>query len=259
MKVASWNVNGVRAAEKKGELENFLNLVSPDIFLMQEIKSRPENLSAIEKKYSKSFHVFWNSAEKPGYAGTGVLVKKSISVQNFQTQMLDWNDSEGRIAQIDFKNGDENFSILGVYFPNGGKSEAAWDEKIEFYHHFLSHVNSLRESGKTVIWGGDLNVAHQEIDLARPRENRNSIGFLPAERDWVSKCISENWVDVFRQKFPEKVVYSWWHLISRARARNVGWRIDSIFCDQKFYERVKKIEYLNHQMGSDHCPVVLEF
>ena len=123
---------------------------------------------------------------------------------------------------------------------------------------FLKYINKLRKSGRLIIWAGDVNCAHEEIDLARPKSNMKSIGFLPEERDWVSKVIKNDWIDVFRHLNPEKVVYSWWHLLSKSRERNVGWRIDYFFIDNKIMKDVTDITYINEQMGSDHCPVKLE-
>ena len=168
--------------------------------------------------------------------------------------MPDFDDTEGRIAKIMF----DNYSIFSVYFPNGGKSPEAWQGKLVFYKKFLNYVNALRDNGEEVIWAGDVNCAHEEIDLARPKENEGSIGFRPEERAWVSTFINNRWVDVFRQTFPNEVCYSWWHYLSQARQRNVGWRIDYFFVDEGFYSKVKGVEYLNSQMGSDHCTVLME-
>jgi len=254
MKIISWNVNGIRAVERKGELESFLKTHNPDIFLIQETKAQEEQLMAIKKKYSE-YEQFYECAEKAGYAGTALWVKKVYTPSiHFGAGMPDYKDTEGRIARVDIG----NWSILGVYFPNGGKSSEAWNEKLVFYEKFLEYVNLLRTEGRKVIWAGDVNCAHEEIDLARPKDNVKSIGFLPEERAWVSKVIENNWADVFRTLHPEKIVYSWWHVITRARERNVGWRIDYFFLDSMEMPLVQNIEYLNDQMGSDHCPILLE-
>ena len=254
-------MNGIRAVERKGELQKFLETSDPDVLFFQEIKAKPEQLSKFLTEHS-DYQQWYHPAEKPGYAGTGVWVKKNekLKIKNlkFETGMPGWDDHEGRVSRISFEKSAEKFEFLGVYFPNGGKSPAAWEEKLRFYDHFLGFVNGLRAQGKTVIWTGDVNCAHNEIDLARPEDNRRSIGFLPEERAWVSRCIESDWVDVWREKFPRKIIYSWWHVITRARARNVGWRIDYFFCGREFFPRISAIEYLNDQMGSDHCPVMLE-
>ncbi len=262
MKIASWNVNGIRAVERKKELQLFLKTHDPDLLFLQEIKGTSDKFSKYLTE-NPDYETFYNSAEKPGYAGTGVWIKKEV-VQNINNLEFmhafegDPCSAEGRLSQVNFEKDGKQFSVLGLYFPNGGKSPEAWKDKIIFYEKLLEHVDALRESGREVLWMGDVNCAHQEIDLARAKENVNSIGFLPPERDWISKCVAHHWVDIFRNTYPDKIIYSWWHLISKARARNVGWRIDYIFCDASFFPNIKNIEYLNDQMGSDHCPVLVE-
>jgi len=254
-------VNGIRAVDRKGNLAEFLEKYQPDIFLIQEIKATEEQLDKLKfrEKYS-DYTQFYHPAQKPGYAGTAIWLRKDFFAgipTKFQTGMDDFHDDEGRISRISFVKDGENFEIFSVYFPNGGKSPAAWDGKLVFYEKFLNFVNSLRDQGKTVIFAGDVNCAHEKIDLARPESNKNSIGFLPEERAWLTKWVANGWVDIFREKFPDKVIYSWWHVITRSRERNVGWRIDYFFVDRKSREKIKNIEYLNDQMGSDHCPVLL--
>lgn len=255
MKIISWNVNGIRAVERKGDLESFLKKHDPDIFLIQEIKAQESQLKPLAEKYTQ-YSKFYHSAEKPGYSGTAIWVKNdSFSEKSFHSGMPNFEDTEGRISQVDI----DDYSILGVYFPNGGKSEEAWQGKLVFYEKFLEYANTLRKNGRKIIWAGDVNCAHEEIDLARPKDNDGKIGFHPKERAWMSKCINQGWIDVWRKKFPEKTeVYSWWHVITRARTRNVGWRIDYFFIDETLYQDVQKIEYINEQMGSDHCPVSIE-
>ena len=255
MLIASWNVNGIRAVERKGELQNFLEVHDPDVVFFQETKAKPEQLAAIVDKYDH-YQQFYHAAEKPGYSGTAAWIKTGGYQVDFFTGMPDRNDTEGRISRLSLP--EKNLELLGVYFPNGGKSRAAWEDKLVFYEQFLAQVNQLRFEGKQVIWCGDVNCAHNEIDLARPESNRKSIGFLPEERSWISKCIEHGWSDIWRARFPEEVVYSWWHVISRARERNVGWRIDYFFCDEALMTHIKHIEYLSNQMGSDHCPVIIE-
>lgn len=260
MKIISWNVNGIRAVERKKALQELLKDQSPDILLLQEIKGTIDKFS----KYltdNPDYETFYNSAEKPGYAGTSIWVKRNLNISNitFETSFPNNpNGDEGRISHIDFEKAGKPYSIFGVYFPNGGKSQEAFDLKLIFYDRFLEHMNTLREQGRTVIWGGDVNCAHNEIDLTRAKENQNNIGFLPVERAWLDKVHNEGWYDVFRKTYPDKIIYSWWDVITRARERNVGWRIDYFFVDEKYFPEVKNIEYLNDQMGSDHCPVMLE-
>ncbi|MCF7830699.1 exodeoxyribonuclease III [Candidatus Gracilibacteria bacterium] len=254
MKIISWNVNGIRAVDKKGELENLLKTCDPGVLLIQETKAQEDKLGPIIKKYD-IYEQFYNAAERPGYAGTGIWIKKSLHYNiSFSTEFPGYKDTEGRVARIDL----DDWTIFSIYFPNGGKSDEAWQEKLVFYEKFLFYVNKLRQEGRKVIWAGDVNCAHEEIDLARPKDNENSIGFLPEERAWVTKVIKNNWMDIFRYLYPKKIIYSWWHVITRARDRNIGWRIDYFFLEEGLMKTVKDIKYLNGQMGSDHCPVELE-
>ncbi len=254
MRVSSWNVNGIRAVERKGALAEFLQTYRPEVCFWQETKAQPEQLEFLAEKYA-DYHQWWHSAEKKGYSGVGVWVRKDwgepAQVVNGLPMVA---DPEGRMIRCDV--GD--YSLLGGYFPNGGKSDAAWEGKLQFYGQFLQYVNELRKAGRQVIWCGDVNAAHEEVDLARPKENQKSIGFLPQERAWVSQCITEGWADVWRRREGDRVVYSWWHVMTRARERNVGWRIDYMFVDEGLLGQVVDMQYLTEQMGSDHCPVLLE-
>lgn len=259
MKIISWNVNGIRAVEKKGDLQQFIERESPDIFFLQEIKANVDQLSEYLTNHP-DYHQFYYSAEKPGYSGVGAWVKRSVFPEPpaIQTGMPDWTDREGRIIQLDFK----SFTAIGVYFPNGGKSEAAWVEKLEFYNCFLKNINQIRSVNrgkeKRILWCGDLNVAHCEIDLARPKENEGNIGFRIEERQWVDQLIKADWKDTFRELHPDKQSYTWWQMRTRARDRNVGWRLDYFFVDSADLQKVKNAAHLNSQMGSDHCPVLIE-
>ncbi|MBS0616856.1 MAG: exodeoxyribonuclease III [Spirochaetes bacterium] len=254
MKIISFNVNGIRAIEKKGELAKLIAHEKPDLLFLQEIKAKADQLSdALLKPAGYDAH--YHSAEKPGYSGTGVFLKKSL-FQNIEILrgMPKWNDHEGRILGV--KAGD--LIVFGNYFPNGGKSAEAWKEKLKFYDHFHNYIAELRKKKHRIIFTGDLNVAHAPIDLARPKENEKSIGFLPEERAWVDRLVADDWVDVFRKKFPETVSYTWWQMQSRARERNIGWRIDYFIVDKSLYGAVKDVRHLNDQLGSDHCPIVLD-
>ena len=254
MKIISWNVNGIRAVERKGELDVLIETEAPDILMLQETKASPDQLSKNLTEHP-DYEQFYHSADKKGYSGTSIWVARIHSkAATYTTGMKNFKDIEGRISRLDLG----QFTYLGVYFPNGGKSEEAWKGKLVFYDKFLKYINKLRKTGRTIIWAGDVNCAHEEIDLARPKSNMKSIGFLPEERDWISKVIDNGWIDVFRHFNPDKVVYSWWHLVSRSRERNVGWRIDYFFLDNKLIKNVTDIAYINSQMGSDHCPVRLE-
>jgi exodeoxyribonuclease-3 len=255
-------LNGIRAVRKKNELQNLFENFPAEIYLFQETKI--DALAAREFEiFHPNFRQFFCAAQKKGYAGTAIFVEKKFA----DSQKIKFSgeneigisgknspQNEGRIARVEF----ENWEIFSVYFPNGGKSPEAWRGKLEFYEKFLTEISARREAGKKVIFGGDINCAPKPIDLARPAANDGKIGFHPAERAAILNFKNENWVDVFREKFPTEKVYSWWDVKSRARERNVGWRIDAFWISRENYDAVKKVKYLNSQFGSDHCPVFLE-
>lgn len=254
MKIISFNVNGIRAIEKKGELQSLIDKERPDLLFLQETKAKAEQLSEALRNPT-GYEAHYHSADRPGYSGTGVFIRKGLFA-NFTILrgMPGWNDHEGRVLGVKAK----DLIIFGNYFPNGGKSPAAWQEKLRFYDHFHQYAANLRREKHRVIFTGDLNVAHEPIDLARPKENEKSIGFLPEERAWVDRLIADNWVDVFRAKYPDKVSYTWWQMQSRARERNIGWRIDYFIVDRPLYAKVVDVRHLTEHMGSDHCPIVME-
>ncbi len=278
MKIITWNVNGLRAIEKKGKLKELLEKEKPDVLFLQEIKGKVEQFDDWLKN-NKEYKQFYHSAEKPGYAGTGIWVRKSFfqKLQNLEfktTVPKAPNMDEGRISHLTFQidcsrkpslcksaktNSLQTYDLLSIYFPNGGKSERAWREKLVFYDKVLDYMNKLRKRGHIVIVGGDFNVAHTPLDIKRAKENDGKIGFHPKERAWLDRVVADGWVDVWRAKNPGVTdVYSWWNVFTRARERNVGWRIDYFFIDKKYLPRVKRIEYLTKQLGSDHCPLLME-
>ncbi len=263
MKVITWNVNGVRAVERKKELQQLLTTQDPDVLMLQETKGSPEQFSNYLKAHP-DYRQHYACAEKPGYAGTSIWVRgaleETLDDVMFITDMPgNPNADEGRVSHLTFRQGGETWDLLSIYFPNGGKSEQAWEEKLVFYDRTHDLMNALRAEGRVVLVGGDMNVAHNEIDLARPKENDGKIGFHPSERAWMDRLIADGWSDVWRARNPGVTdVYSWWHLVTRARARNVGWRIDYFLMDKAQEKRVKRIDYLMDQMGSDHCPIVME-
>ena len=265
MKIITWNVNGIRAVERKGELQKLVRAQRPDILLLQEIKGEAAQFGEFLTG-NPDYHQRYHSAEKKGYAGTGMWVRAELFAKMKDARFCSRiprapNADEGRLTQLSFSRGrgKTRWEILSVYFPNGGKSEQAWREKLTFYQRTLDYMNALRKTGAVVLVGGDMNVAHCEIDLARPKDNDGKIGFHPKERAWMDDVIAANWADVWRARNPNvRDVYSWWHMISRARARNVGWRIDYFLLAREHLKRVSDARYLNDQMGSDHCPLLLE-
>ena len=271
MKIITWNVNGIRAVERKGEIQNLLAEQKPDVLMIQEIKGSADQFSAFLTD-NDDYRQHYSSAEKKGYAGSALWVKdsvfKKLSGTKFKTRIPNApNADEGRLSHLSFtlerheegrEEGEQQWDLLSIYFPNGGKSEQAWAEKLEFFDSVHDYMNVLRAQGSIVLVGGDMNVAHTEIDLARPKENEGKIGFHPKERAWMDRLVADGWVDVWRQRNPGVTdVYSWWHMISHGRERNVGWRIDYFLMDQAQLKRIKNVEYLHDQMGSDHCPLSL--
>ena len=259
LNLLSWNVNGIRAIEKKGALKEVLEKKKPDLLFLQETKANPKQLSDFLVKNGK-YWTFYNSANKKGYSGTAIWVKKKLALETFFLKGINGeNDEEGRVSTVKTKIKAKKYAFISAYMPNGGKSKQAWHDKISFYADFLSYVNDLFKNGYETIWGGDVNCAHQAIDLARPKDNEGKIGFHPLERKAIDNFIENGWLDVWRYHNPQKTgVYSWWHLVTKARERNVGWRIDYFFCHKSFTEKVLICDYLNDFLGSDHCPVHLQ-
>lgn len=260
MRIITWNVNGIRAVERKGEIQNFITAHDPDVFMMQEIKGTSDQFSPFLTAH-EDYHQYYSSAQKKGYAGTSLWVKSSLHKRlvdaEFKTVVPNApNADEGRICHFSFTLEKEHWDLFSIYFPNGGKSEQAWQEKLVFYDRIHEYMSALRRQGRIVLVGGDMNVAHTEIDIARPKDNDGKIGFHPKERAWMDNLVGDGWADVWREKNPGVTdVYSWWHMISRSRERNVGWRIDYFLMDQSEIKRVRQAEYLSDQMGSDHCPL----
>ncbi len=250
MKIISWNVNGIRAAERKGFL-NWLSNESPDVLCVQETKAHPSQLSEA-LLHPNGYHVSFNSAERKGYSGVATFSKrKPVSVSaGFGVNQF---DSEGRVLVTEFP----EFTILNIYFPNGKSRPERLEYKLDFYEETLRFVERLKKSGKRVIISGDYNTAHRPIDLARPTENEDVSGFLPVERAWIDRWIESGQVDIFRHFCDLPNQYTWWDVKTGARGRNVGWRIDYHFVSQDLVERVESADILNKVYGSDHCPVSL--
>jgi len=247
----SWNVNGLRSVHRKGFLDWFIE-VQPDIFCVQEIKATPDQLDE-KLRLIDGYFSYFNPAEKKGYSGVAIYTKvkpKSvycgIGIERF--------DSEGRILVADYG----TFMLFNIYFPNGRRSEERLTYKMEFYEAFLEHVDVLHRKGRNIIVTGDFNTAHKEIDLARPKPNEGTSGFLPMEREWMDKFISKGFIDTFRILDQTSGNYTYWDQISRARDRNVGWRIDYFFVNNRTRNSVMSASICPHIMGSDHCPIELE-
>ncbi len=263
MKIISWNVNGIRAVERKKELQKLVADEKPDVLMIQEIKGHVEQFSNYLSQHA-DYQQYYSSAEKKGYAGTSIWFANhcvdEVSELDFNTRIPNApNADEGRISNLSFHWNGHRWALFSIYFPNGGKSEQAWEEKLVFYDRIHDYMNVLRDEGKIVVVGGDMNVAHTETDIARPRANDGKIGFHPRERAWMDRLVADGWADVWRQRNPDVTdVYSWWHMISKGRERNVGWRIDYFLMENKYLDKVQNVTYLQQQMGSDHCPILIE-
>ena len=251
MQLISWNVNGIRSAHRKGFMEWFQKQ-NPDIFCVQETKAQmdvlPHDLLNIQ-----GYHSVFSSAEKKGYSGVAMYSKRK-PVQINTGLGISRFDHEGRTIVADFG----QFVLFNIYFPNGQKNEERLKYKMDFYDAFLSVVDALDKEGRNIIVCGDVNTAHREIDLAHPKENETTSGFLPIEREWIDKFLSYGWVDTFRMFHPEPENYTWWSMRTRARERNVGWRIDYFYVNERFRKNVKDAFILQDVEGSDHCPIGLE-
>lgn len=247
----SWNVNGLRAVIKKGFLE-WLDVSKPDILCLQETKARPDQVQK-ELAGLGGYRHYFSSARKPGYSGVALFTKTDpLSVKpSFGDRRF---DDEGRILRADF--GD--FLLFNVYFPNGKASPQRLKYKMEFYESFLGQMRRLLGAGRKVVVCGDVNTAHREIDLARPRENSRVSGFLPQEREWMDRFLEAGFIDTFRIFQSGPGHYTWWDQISRARVRNVGWRIDYFYVSRNLAKGVSRAWIMPEVMGSDHCPIGLE-
>ncbi|MFA6194855.1 MAG: exodeoxyribonuclease III [Patescibacteria group bacterium] len=258
MKIISWNVNGIRAVAKKG-FKDFLRSEKPDILCLQEIKISDSARLLTEFDFA-GYTEYWNSAERPGYSGTAILAReglggaKGLKIKSVKNGFgLAKFDKEGRVQTLETG----KLFLLNVYFPNSNHELSRLGYKLEFNETLLKYIKKLEKS-KPVVITGDFNVAHEEIDLARPKENEGSAGFTPEERDWMTKLLQAGFVDTFREKNGRKVQYSWWSFRMNARVRNIGWRIDYFCVSAKLRRSLKKAYILDKITGSDHAPIVLE-
>ncbi|PCJ21404.1 MAG: exodeoxyribonuclease III [Candidatus Cloacimonadota bacterium] len=249
MKVISFNVNGIRAIEKKGFLD-YLQNEDADYVCLQETKANIDQLSE-EVLKPKGYHSIWCSAEKKGYSGVAIYSKNEI--KNYKTGFSDERfNNEGRILIADLN----DFVLINIYFPNGTKDDIRLQYKMDFYNQLLVELDKLKD--KKVLICGDYNTAHNEIDLTHPKPNAKRSGFLPIERAWMDKFCDFGFIDTWRHFHPDEVKYSWWSYRMGARTKNVGWRLDYHFVSENMISNVKSAFIQNDIMGSDHCPVGVE-
>lgn len=251
MKFTSWNVNGLRAVLKKNFTE-FLLDHDPDVLCLQETKARPEQVDLpLELGH---YRTYWNSAEKAGYSGTAIFTKTAPFSERYGIG-VDEHDKEGRVITLEYP----DYFLVTVYTPNAQNELRRLPYRMEWDTAFLSFLKSLEAEGKPVLVCGDLNVAHEEIDLARPKANHKSAGFSDEERQGFSNLVDAGFVDTFRHFHPDKTeAYSWWSYRGGARTRNVGWRIDYWCVSSDLTPKLRSAEINTDVLGSDHCPVTLE-
>ncbi len=251
IKIISWNVNGLRAILKKGFLE-WIQKENPDILCLQETKiSAKDIFKELEK--IKGYHHFFSCADKSGYSGVAIFskIEPNQVIDGFGIKKY---DKEGRMVIVRYS----NFTLANVYFPNGKLSNQRLKYKMDFYSDFSKYINTLKLQGEKVIFCGDVNTAHKEIDLARPKENSEISGFLPKERKWIDDIINDGYLDSFRIFNKNSGQYTWWSQRTAARKRNVGWRIDYFFVDKRMKNKIEDSYILNDVMGSDHCPIAIK-
>lgn len=259
MKIASRNVNGIRAVIGKW-FYDWVKNNDPDIICLQEVKSFESQLPPEFRYHMADYNRIWHSWERPGYAGTATLYKKNLKLISWTSRFesVEHFHEDGRVVETKF----QDFTLLNVYFPNGGERVDGTEMlsyKLKFYEYFLHYINKLRDAGEKVITCGDFNICHREIDIARPKENANSIGFLPIERSEMDKLEINGYVDVFRYFNPDlKDQYTWRSFRAGARPRNVWWRLDYFRVSKDILPYIQKITHQIEMMWSDHCPITLD-
>jgi exodeoxyribonuclease III len=251
MKITTWNINGIRAAMSKG-IDKWIMDFSPDVLCFQEIKAKPDQFDPSIFS-SMGYQYVWNSAERPGYSGVGILFKEQpLAIQYGLGNPL--FDKEGRVIQFSYP----DFELFNIYFPNGGRTLERVPYKLDFYEVLLNKCDSLHSENKNIIITGDFNTAHNEIDLKNSKSNQKNTGFLPEERIWIDYYLKHGFVDIYRHLYPDRIQYTWWTYRMNARQNGVGWRLDYFLISQKLNEKVKDVIIHDDVKGSDHCPVTLQ-
>lgn len=252
MKIISWNINGIRAIDRKGALEKFVAQEAPDILCLQEIKAGTEQIP--QMSYMTKYLSYYNPADKPGYSGVAVFCRKRPMDTSNKIGLEEF-DKEGRVLKLKF----QEFTLYNFYFVNGGRSQEAFNLKLQAYDHLISYLKKELQKKERIILVGDFNVAHQEIDIARPKANEKNVGFRKEEREKITNLLKIGFVDTFRMFNQQGGNYTWWRPFADARKNNVGWRIDYVFVSENFKKNIKSAFILPQIMGSDHCPAGIEF
>jgi exodeoxyribonuclease-3 len=250
MKIITWNLNGIRAGLGKNALDWAFEQ-TPDALCLQEVKARPEQLNENQRSQLK-LPFAWNPAERAGYSGVTTFYKNKPDEIKMGMGEAEF-DVEGRVIQTRWA----DRRLFNIYFPSGSRGHERVGYKLAFYERLLKELDKLHKKGEHLILTGDFNTAHQPIDLKNAKQNKNTSGFLPEEREWLQKYLDHGFVDAFRQLHPEKVQYTWWTQITKARERGIGWRLDYFLVSESLFPRVKDVIIHDQVMGSDHCPVEL--
>ena len=249
MKLISWNVNGIRACINKG-FEEFFKKEKADIFCIQETKCQEEQVKEIADKIFKGYFQYWYSAEKKGYSGTAIFTKKQPKTVKYGIG-IEEHDKEGRVITLEY----EEFFMVTIYTPNSKRALERLDYRMQWEDEVRKYLLNL-DKQKPVIMCGDLNVAHQEIDLKNPKANQNNAGFTNQEREKMTKLLKSGFIDTFRNIYPERQeAYTWWSYMGKAREKNIGWRIDYFIASDRIKTYIKDAIIYDNIMGSDHCPV----
>ncbi len=251
MQITTWNVNGLRALFRK-KADRWWREEQPDVLCLQEIRAQPEQLTEKQREALERNYSLWHSGKRPGYSGVTTFsetepreIYKGIGDVKF--------DREGRLIQTIFP----GFHLFNVYVPNGGRDLSRLDYKLEFYDHLLARCDDLHAQGEKVVICGDINTAHQAIDLRNPKENEVNTGFLPEERAWIDRFLAHGFLDPYRELYPVREEYTWWTYRFNARKRDIGWRLDYFLISEGLMPQVEDVIIHTEVMGSDHCPVSL--
>jgi exodeoxyribonuclease-3 len=253
LKIITWNVNGLRAAMKKG-IWDWVESQDADVVCLQEIKARPEQLDEDHRQRFAGLHAYWNPAQRPGYSGV-VTFTRTPPLEVYLGMGDERFDDEGRVVRTRYT----DFWLYNIYFPNGQRGHERLTYKLDFYARLLEICDQLHQVGQKVVLCGDFNTAHQEIDLRYPKANATTSGFMPEERIWIDHYIDHHLVDIYRQLYPERVQYTWWTYRLNARTRGIGWRLDYFMLSEPIASRVEDVTIHDEVPGSDHCPVSLTF
>jgi exodeoxyribonuclease-3 len=252
MKIISWNVNGLRALLSKDVIGEVKDL-EPDVLCLQEIKAREDQLTQEQLEVFNEYYSYWNPADRPGYSGVATFTGAEPDNISYSLEE-DRFDIEGRVIRTNL----EDLVLFNLYVPNGQRDLDRLNYKLDFYAKLLEVCDQLHNEGNQIVLFGDMNTAHQPIDLKNPKQNEKYSGFLPEERAWIDKYLEHNFVDIYRKFYPEKVQYTWWTYRLNARNRNIGWRLDYFLISKELSSQVKDAVIYDEILGSDHCPIGLE-